>query len=95
MKKIIGALLIIMGIVGLIYGASTLVQHGIDFSAKNNQTLMAIVSFVLGIIFFTSGIGLIKTTSDGTHVTTRERVINDPVAGERTVIKEQDKDQTI
>lgn len=55
-KRIFGAILTILGIVGLIYAA-------IIFSKGNDYKQMAIFS-ILGGLFFFAGIGLIRTTRD-------------------------------
>jgi uncharacterized membrane protein len=55
-KKILGTVLTILGCVVLIYAASLFLADNIT----NWKEL--IVSFVLGVIFFSSGIGLIKHT---------------------------------
>ncbi len=59
LKQIFGPLLTILGIVGLIYGAFLFLEEGNDWR-------MILVSFVLGLIFFSSGLGLIKGTHDST-----------------------------
>ncbi len=56
MKRTFGAILTILGIAGIIYGA---------YSFMNAQTnLTSIVPFVVGLIFFFSGLGLVKGTKD-------------------------------
>ena len=57
LKRIFGPLLTLLGIVGLIYGAYLFLNEGSDWR-------MILVSFVLGLIFFSSGLGLIKGTQD-------------------------------
>ena len=57
LKRIFGAILTLLGIVGLIYSAVT-------FSNGSAGTRDMIVFGVLGLIFFISGIGLVKTTKD-------------------------------
>ena len=57
LKRIFGAILTILGIVGLIYSAVT-------FANGSAGTRDMIVFGVLGLIFFISGIGLVKTTKD-------------------------------
>ena len=60
LKRIFGAILTILGIVGLLYTALIFVN-----AKGNNQDIkMLIIYGVLGAIFFVSGIGLIKTTKD-------------------------------
>lgn len=58
LKKIFGPLLTVLGIIGMIYGA---------FLFLNDETddwKPLVVFFVLGLIFFSSGMGLIKGTED-------------------------------
>ncbi|WP_158857466.1 hypothetical protein [Lunatibacter salilacus] len=57
LKRIFGPLLTILGIVGLIYGAYL-------FLNEEPAWRMITVSLVLGLIFFSSGLGLIKGTQD-------------------------------
>ncbi|PZX61153.1 hypothetical protein LV84_00143 [Algoriphagus ratkowskyi] len=57
LKRIFGAILTILGIVGLIYAAVT-------FANDSATTKQMMVFGVLGLIFFVAGIGLVKTTKD-------------------------------
>ena len=57
LKRIFGTILTILGIVGLIYAAIGFVQ-----STEGYKTL--IVFTVLGMVFFFTGIGLVRSTSD-------------------------------
>jgi len=57
LKQIFGPVLTILGIIGLIYGAFL-------FLNEEPGWRMILVSLVLGLIFFTSGLGLIKGTQD-------------------------------
>ena len=63
MKRTFGALLTILGIVGIIWGAYAFLMGG-DGVAVGKFT--AAVPFVIGLIFFLSGISLVKTTKDQT-----------------------------
>ncbi|MET3112771.1 putative membrane protein [Pedobacter sp. CG_S7] len=56
-KRIFGTVLTILGIIGLIYAGIGFVNHTI-------QTRELVVLSIIGIIFFVSGIGLIKNTKD-------------------------------
>lgn len=56
-KRIFGTVLTILGIIGLIYTA-------INFAQNTGITRQLIVCGILGVVFFVSGIGLIKTTKD-------------------------------
>jgi uncharacterized membrane protein len=56
-KRIFGTILTILGIIGLIYAGWGFVQH-------SNSTRELIVVGIIGIIFFVSGIGLVRNTKD-------------------------------
>jgi uncharacterized membrane protein len=56
-KRTFGTILTILGIVGLVYA-------GINFANGDNGTRALIVYAVLGIIFFFTGVGLIRNTRD-------------------------------
>lgn len=59
LKRTFGAILTILGIIGLIYAAY------IFAGTSGNQGIKtAIIYGVLGLIFFISGIGLVKRTKD-------------------------------
>jgi hypothetical protein len=60
LKRIFGALLTILGIGGLIYAA---VAFTVNAPGTSNTRLL-ITFGVLGLLFFGSGIGLIKNTKD-------------------------------
>lgn len=60
LKRIFGAILTVLGIVGLIYAA-------VIFANTSNgphAVKVAIIYCVLGLIFFISGISLVRTTKD-------------------------------
>ncbi|MFP9113657.1 hypothetical protein ACLI1A_06925 [Flavobacterium sp. RHBU_3] len=60
LKRIFGTLLTILGIIGLIYAAYIFIN-----SSTGEQSIKTLVIYgVLGLIFFGSGIGLIKRTRD-------------------------------
>ncbi len=60
LKRIFGALLTLLGIVSLIYAGATFINSsGVNHEFKS----LSIFGF-LGIVFFLSGIGLIRTTKD-------------------------------
>jgi len=59
-KRIFGALLTVLGIIGLIYTAYVFSNTG---GANRDLKSMAIYG-ILGLIFFISGIGLVKATKD-------------------------------
>lgn len=57
LKRIFGAVLTVLGIGGLIYGAIMFVESG--YGIKETAVVGG-----LGLIFFFSGLGLIRTTKD-------------------------------
>lgn len=60
LKRIVGALLTILGIGGLIYAAIVFT----DTSGGNKDIKELIIYGVLGLIFFISGISLVRTIKD-------------------------------
>jgi predicted Na+-dependent transporter len=59
-KRIFGALLTILGIGGLIFAAVLFVQ-----SESGSHHIKSLVTYgILGLIFFISGISLVRTTKD-------------------------------
>lgn len=56
-KRTFGTILTILGIIGLIYAGYGFVKH-------NLQTRELVVAGIIGVIFFSSGIGLVKNTKD-------------------------------
>jgi len=56
-KRIFGAILTVLGIIGIIYAGLNYIQN-----SQHLKTL--IVVGVIGIIFFIAGIGLVKKTKD-------------------------------
>lgn len=60
LKRIFGALLTILGIAGLIYAAVLFVNT--SGGTRNIKTL--VIYGALGLIFFISGISLVRTTKD-------------------------------
>ncbi|MDO9185171.1 MAG: hypothetical protein Q7W13_04095 [Bacteroidia bacterium] len=59
-KRIFGAILTILGIVGLIYVAVLFVN-----TSGGKQDIKAVVIYsILGLIFFIAGIGLVRNTKD-------------------------------
>lgn len=59
-KRIFGSILTVLGIVGLIYAAALFV----DTSNSNREIKMVSIYGVLGILFFITGISLVRTTKD-------------------------------
>lgn len=60
LKRIFGALLTALGIGALIYAAVLFMN-----TAGGNQDIKALIIYgILGLIFFTSGISLVRTTKD-------------------------------
>jgi uncharacterized membrane protein len=60
LKRIFGALLTLLGIVGLIYAAIVFVSN----SGGSHDIKSLVIFGILGLIFFISGISLIRTTKD-------------------------------
>lgn len=58
-KRLFGTILTVLGIIGLIYAAILFVN-----GAGGSNTKALITYGILGVIFFSSGIGLIRTTKD-------------------------------
>jgi uncharacterized membrane protein len=56
-KRTFGTVLTILGIIGLIYAGWGFVQHSL-------QTRELIIVGIIGVIFFFSGIGLVRNTKD-------------------------------
>lgn len=56
-KRLFGSILTILGIIGLIYA-------GYGFIKQSMQWRELLVAAVIGIVFFVSGIGLVKNTKD-------------------------------
>jgi uncharacterized membrane protein len=59
LKRIFGSILTTLGIISLLYGAYHFINTKISTDWKT-----FVVSVVLGLIFFSAGIGLIKGTDD-------------------------------
>ncbi len=59
-KRIFGAILTILGIVGLIYTASVF----LGTSGGNRDVKILLIYGILGLLFFITGISLVRTTKD-------------------------------
>jgi uncharacterized membrane protein len=57
LKRIFGAVLTILGIAGLIYTGIGIIQH------SGNITTLVVVG-IISLLFFFSGIGLVRDTTD-------------------------------
>jgi hypothetical protein len=57
LKRTFGAILTILGIAGLIYTGINIIQHDAHF------TTLTVVG-IIGVLFFFSGISLVRTTTD-------------------------------
>ena len=57
LKRTFGAVLTVLGIIGLIYAGISLIQH-------NSQYTSITVFGIIGLLFFFSGISLVRTTKD-------------------------------
>ena len=64
MKRTFGAILTILGIIGIIWGAYSFLAGGNAVGNVSVNQFTAAIPFVVGLIFFFSGISLIKTTKD-------------------------------
>ncbi|WP_181305375.1 hypothetical protein [Rufibacter sp. XAAS-G3-1] len=64
LKRTFGAILTILGIVCLIWGAYAFLAGGGSVGNVSVNQFSAAVPFVLGLIFFFTGISLIKRTKD-------------------------------
>lgn len=56
-KRLFGTILTVLGIVGIIYA-------GYGFIQQSMQWRQLLVAAVIGVIFFISGIGLVRNTKD-------------------------------
>ncbi|EHQ26801.1 hypothetical protein [Mucilaginibacter paludis] len=57
MKRTFGAILTILGIIGLIYSGITIINH-------SGQATSIVVVAIIALLFFFSGISLVRTTKD-------------------------------
>ena len=57
LKRIFGAILTVLGIIGLIYTGANIINHTAHF------TTLAVIG-IISLLFFFSGIGLVKATAD-------------------------------
>ena len=57
LKRTFGAILTILGIIGLIYAGASIIQHS---AAYTSITVFGII----GLLFFFAGIGLVRVTKD-------------------------------
>lgn len=57
LKRVFGTILTVLGIIGLIYAAIGFVQNSEGYK-------MLIVVAILGVVFFFTGIGLVRNTTD-------------------------------
>jgi len=57
LKRTFGAILTVLGIIGLIYTGVNIIQH-------NGQTTTLVVVGIIGLIFFFTGISLVRNTAD-------------------------------
>jgi uncharacterized membrane protein len=60
LKRIFGAVLTVLGIVSLIYAAQVFLS-----TSENTKDIKTLVIYgILGLLFFVSGINLVRTTKD-------------------------------
>lgn len=57
LKRTFGAILTVLGIIGLIYAGINIIQH------SGNITTLVVVG-IIALLFFFSGISLVRTTTD-------------------------------
>jgi uncharacterized membrane protein len=57
LKRVFGGVLTVLGIIGLIYTGLQVIQH------SGNATTLIVVG-IIAILFFFSGIGLVRNTKD-------------------------------
>jgi uncharacterized membrane protein len=57
MKRTFGAILTVLGIAGLIYAAVAIINH-------SGQVTSIVVVAIIALLFFFSGISLVRTTKD-------------------------------
>ncbi|MDD3320367.1 MAG: hypothetical protein PHS59_02865 [Paludibacter sp.] len=60
-KRFFGSLLTVLGIVGLIYAAVLFASLS---GSNNHSVIVAVIYSALGLVFFVSGISLIRTVKD-------------------------------
>jgi len=59
LKRTFGAILTVLGIIGLIYAGISIINH------SSNATTLTVVG-IIGLIFFFTGISLVRNTTDET-----------------------------
>ncbi|RNI27601.1 hypothetical protein EFA69_15895 [Rufibacter immobilis] len=64
LKRTFGAILTILGIVGIIWGAYAFLSGGDSVGGVSMNQFSSLVPFIVGLIFFFTGISLIKGTKD-------------------------------
>ncbi len=64
LKRTFGAILTILGIIFIIWAAYAFMSGGSSMGDVSVSKFSSIVPFIVGLIFFMSGIGLIKGTQD-------------------------------
>jgi len=57
LKRTFGAILTILGIIGLIFTGASIIQH------SSNYTTLTVIG-IISIFFFFTGISLVRTTGD-------------------------------
>ena len=60
LKRTFGAILTVLGIIGLIYTGVEIINHG-------GQMTTLIVVGIISVLFFFTGISLVRTTKDETN----------------------------
>lgn len=64
LKRTFGAILTVLGIIGIIMGAYGFMNSGASLAGVSMNMVTAIVPSIVGLIFFIAGYGLVKNTGD-------------------------------
>ena len=64
LKRTFGAILTNLGIIGIIMGAYGFMNSGASVAGMNMNMVTSLVPFIVGLIFFIAGYGLVKNTGD-------------------------------
>ncbi len=64
LKRTFGAILTVLGIIGIIMGAYGFMNSGASVAGISMNMVTALVPFIVGLIFFFAGINLVKHTGD-------------------------------
>jgi len=59
-KRIMGIILTLLGVIALIVGGFTFINH----TGSNYNMKVIVTSCILGLVFFTAGISIVRNTKD-------------------------------